>query len=139
MAVGGILIWQTGQAAERSASLRADVKSSLSDFQTHWRAGNSTAALDDIQRGLVALKALAAANPKDRQMEEAEGYAYECQAIAQRALGDVTGAANSYAQAEAVYTMLAAQDPSNSNYLELLRATKQEHAKVSSVNPSAAN
>jgi eukaryotic-like serine/threonine-protein kinase len=139
MAVGGILIWQTGQAAERSASLRADVKSSLSDFQTHWRAGNPTAGLDDIQRGLVALKALAAANPKDRQLEEAEGYAYECQAIAQRALGDVTGAANSYAQAEAVYTMLAAQDPSNSNYLELLRTTKQEHAKVNSVNPSAAN
>jgi len=139
MAVTGILIWQTGQTAERSANLRADAKSSLSDFQTHWRAGNSTAALDDIQRGLVALKALAAVNPKDKQLEEAEGYSYECQAIAQRALGDVTGAANSYAQAEAVYTILAAQDPGNSNYLELLRATKQEHAKVSSINPSAAN
>ena len=139
VAVGGILIWQTGQAAERSASLRADVKSSLSDFQTHWRAGNSTAALDDIQRGLVALKALAATNPNDRQMEEAEGYAYECQAIAQRALGDVTGAAHSYAQAAAVYAMLAAQDPSNSSYRELLQTTKHEHAKVSSVNPSAAN
>jgi serine/threonine protein kinase len=133
MAIGGIFIWQTGQAAERSANLRAEAKSSLTDFQTHWRAGNSTAALDDSRRGLTALKELAATNPQDQQLEEAEGYAYECEAIAQRALGDLPSAANSYAQAEAVYNRLAAQDPNNTSYLELLRATKRELAKLRTV------
>lgn len=131
--VGGILIWQTGQAAERSANLRADTKSALLEFQAHWRAGNSTAALNDAQRSLAALKELAAATPTDRQLEEAEGYAYACEAIAQRALGDLVGAANTYTQAETVYSTLAAQDPKNTTYIDLLQTTKQEHAKVGNV------
>jgi eukaryotic-like serine/threonine-protein kinase len=138
MAAGGILIWQTGQAAERSANLRTDAKLSLLDFQVHWRGGNSTAALNDAQRSLAALKELAAAKPNDRQVEEAEGYVYECEAIAQRALGDLPGAANTYAQAEAVYSRLVVQDPNNAGYLDLLRTMQREHAKVSSVNPNTA-
>src|SRR5207247_51099 len=137
--VGGILIWQTGQSAERSANLRADAKSSLVGFQAHWRAGNSTAALDDALRGLTALKELAVAHTNDRQLKEAEGYAYECEAIARRALGDLPSAANSYAQAEAVYNSLAAQDPNNASYVDLLKTTKQELAKFRSASPNAAS
>jgi hypothetical protein len=135
MAIGGLLIWQASRAAERSANLRADAKSSLADFQTHWRAGNSTAALNDAQRSLAALNELAVASPNDQQLEEAAGYAYQCEAIAQRALGDLPGAANTYTLTEVVYSRLAAQDPNNASYLALLRATKEEHARVGIVNP----
>jgi tetratricopeptide (TPR) repeat protein len=136
MAIGGTLIWQASRAAERSAGLRADAKSALGDFQTHWRAGNSTAALDDTQRALIALRELGAANPKDLQLKEAEGYAYQCEAIAQRALGDLPGAANTYAQAEGVYSRLIAQNPKDASYPNMLQQTKREHAQVSGAAPN---
>jgi hypothetical protein len=130
VAIGGTFVWQASRAAERSAILRSETKSALADFQLHWRAGNSTAALDDAQRALKALLELATAAPDDQQLEEAEGYAYQCEAIAQRAIGDLPGAAKTYTEAEAVYGRLAARNSNNPSYTESLRILQQEHAKI---------
>jgi serine/threonine protein kinase len=137
LCIGGIVIWQTSKTAERSANLQGDAKSSLSDFQIQWRSGNSTAALEQSRRALAALQELAMANPYDRSLQEAIGYTYECEAIAQRALGDLPNAAHSYSGAEDVYARLVAADPGNSRYHDLLQATRRELAKIRNVNPNS--
>ncbi len=128
--VGSTIIWQLSRSAEHSATLRAEVKDALTTYQRDWRRGNPVGALNDAGRALSALKELRGTQPSDASVAEAEGYAEQCLAVAQRARGDLPGAAQSYREAEELYRSLAIAHPTTSLYADSARAMQRERAEV---------
>jgi hypothetical protein len=133
VSIGATVIWQMSRSAEHSAGLRAAVKEALAAYQYDWRRGNPVGALNDAQRALTALKELALSRALDPSIREAEGYALQCLAIAQRARGDLTGAAQSYREAEELYRDLAARQSTGQTYLDFVKLMQRERAEVDAV------
>ncbi|MFN2476121.1 MAG: serine/threonine-protein kinase [Chthoniobacterales bacterium] len=128
--VGSTMIWQVSRSAAHSAALRAEVKDALETYQNDWHRGNPVGALNDAGRAITALKELHETQPSDPNVAEAEGYAEQCLAVAQRARGDLPAAAQSYREAEELYRSLAVAHPATALYAESARAMERERAQV---------
>ena len=138
LSLGGGAIWfrQARAADVHSALLKSEALSLLSDFHTDWRIGRPSAALTEGERAAAILHELCLNHPRDASLQENEAYALQCAAIAQRALGNLPGAANDYRRAEKIYASLAQSNPENQHDAALLHVMQRELTAVSATNDS---
>lgn len=128
--IGAAVIWQWSKSAERATLLRNDSRAALTAYQDDWRRGNPVGATEDARRALSALQELRHLSRNQLSVSEAEAYALQCLAIAQRARGDLPGAAQSYREAEETYRQLASTYPARAHYADSVAIMQRERAQL---------